>query len=128
MASEPMYDRNGRPIVDQSFIPAMATATVDKVEVPPSMENAHGFLEEGMTAMKQRAVLRDQPTGERSMAKTVKTFNAMTDKNLTEAEGWEFMVLLKMVRGRQGGYNRDDFVDGAAYVGLLGECKSGEKK
>jgi len=34
------------------------------------------------------------------------------------------MILLKMVRGRQGNYNRDDYVDLAAYGGLLGECVS----
>jgi hypothetical protein len=90
-----------------------------------ALDNAHGFLEEASDAMKARATLRDQPSGERSMAKTVATFNALTGQNLSEAEGWEFMVLLKMVRGRQGNYNRDDFVDGAAYFGLLGECKSG---
>ena len=39
--------------------------------------------------------------GERSMASTVKAFNALTGHNLTESEGWEFMVLLKLVRGRQ---------------------------
>ncbi len=92
------------------------------------LENAHSFLEEASGAMKQRAALRDKPNGERSMARTVATFNALTGKNLSEAEGWQFMVILKMVRGDQGNYNRDDYVDGAAYFGLLGECKSGDKK
>lgn len=85
---------------------------------------AHTFLEEASTVMKQRAALRDKPEGERSMAAIVNTFNALTGNHLTEAEGWEFMILLKMVRGRQGNYNRDDYVDMAAYSGLLGECVS----
>ena len=89
----------------------MAEAVVDK---------AHSFLEEAGTVMKQRATLRDKPEGERSMAAIVRTFNALTGKELTESEGWEFMILLKMVRGRQGNYNRDDYVDLAAYGGLLG--------
>lgn len=91
-------------------------------------EKAHTFLEEASTVMKQRAALRDKPEGERSMESIVKTFNALAGKDLTEAEGWEFMILLKMVRGRQGKYNRDDYVDGSAYFGLLGECKSGDKQ
>jgi hypothetical protein len=74
--------------------------------------------------MKQRAQLRDKPEGERSMATIVEAFNALTGKTLTEAEGWEFMLLLKMVRGRQGSFHADDYVDGAAYFGLLGECES----
>lgn len=96
----------------------------DKVEDQP----AHGFLEEACNVMKQKAKLRDKPEGERSMEAIVNTFNALTGKNLTEGEGWEFMILLKMVRGRQGAYNRDDYVDGSAYFGLLGECESSRKK
>ncbi|NCQ56159.1 hypothetical protein GW797_08050 [Candidatus Parcubacteria bacterium] len=88
------------------------------------VDKAHTFLEEAGTVMKQRAALRDKPEGERSMEAIVSTFNALTGKGLTEAEGWEFMILLKMVRGRQGNYNRDDYVDLAAYGGLLGECVS----
>ncbi len=98
---------------------------VIKLDIVPEPERAHTFLEEGAKQMAARAQLRDQPKGERSMANIVKTFNALAGKDLTEAEGWEFMILLKMVRGRQGKYNRDDYVDGAAYFGLLGECESG---
>jgi hypothetical protein len=103
------------------------TINVPKVEakpVVPVADPAHTFLEEGAKAMSARAQLRDKPQGERSMESIVKTFNALTGHNLTEAEGWEFMILLKMVRGRQGKYNKDDYVDGAAYFGLLGECES----
>jgi hypothetical protein len=85
---------------------------------------AYRFLEDASKVMKQRAQLRDKPEGERSMESIVKTFNALTGKDLTEAEGWEFMVILKMVRGRQGKFNEDDYTDMAAYSGLLGECES----
>lgn len=91
--------------------------TIEKV-------NANEFLTDAVGQMQNRAQLRDQPQGERSMATIVATFNALTGHQLTEAEGWEFMVLLKMVRGRQGKFNKDDYVDGAAYFGLLGECES----
>lgn len=85
---------------------------------------ANAFLEDAVKQMANRATLRDQPQGERSIATTVKAFNALTGKDLTEAEGWEFMILLKMVRGRQGKFNEDDYTDGCAYFGLLGECES----
>jgi hypothetical protein len=94
--------------------------TKDDLKAQP----AHGFLKEAVSQMEVRGALRDKPSGERSMAAIVATFNALTGKGLTEAEGWEFMILLKMVRGRQGSFNRDDYVDGAAYFGLLGECES----
>lgn len=90
----------------------------------PKIYPAHEFLEKAGETMKARAQLRDAAAGERSMAKIVATFNALTGHTLSEAEGWEFMVLLKMVRGRQGKFNDDDYTDGAAYFALLGECES----
>jgi hypothetical protein len=95
----------------------------EKTSIP-----AHKFLEDASKVMKQRAQLRDKPEGERSMECIVKTFNTLTGKNLTEAEGWEFMLILKMVRGRQGNFNEDDYTDMAAYSGLLGECESKTRK
>lgn len=95
---------------------------------PDTTVPAHKFLEDANKVMKQRAQLRDKPEGERSMETIVKAFNALTGKTLTEAEGWEFMILLKMVRGRQGSFNEDDYTDMAAYSGLLGECESKSRK
>lgn len=98
---------------------------------PSTKKHAYTFLEAAVKEMKDRAIQRDTPSdgakgggGERSMAATVRAFNALTGKNLTEAEGWEFMILLKLVRGRQGAFRADDYVDAAAYAGLLGECES----
>lgn len=79
------------------------------------------ILSDAIQIQRDRAKLRDSESGERSMENLVKTFNALTGHTLTVSEGWEFMVLLKMVRGRQGGFNRDDYVDGASYFSLLGE-------
>lgn len=120
---EQIYGPIPAPKSEPLFTPEALQEILGKKEDP-----AHGFLEEGAKVMKQRAQLRDKPQGERSMEAIVNTFNALTGKNLTEAEGWEFMILLKMVRGRQGHYNRDDYVDGAAYFGLLGECESSRKR
>lgn len=93
-------------------------------KITPLKIPAHEFLSDAGKQMVQRGQLRDQPEGERSMACIVRTFNALTGHELTESEGWEFMVLLKMVRGRQGHFNKDDYVDGSAYFSLLGECES----
>ena len=82
------------------------------------------ILELSRSTLVERGTQRDcVETGERSMASTVKAFNALTGHNLTEENGWEFMVLLKMVRGRQGATRADDYVDLASYGALLGECK-----
>lgn len=78
-----------------------------------------------------RGVQRDSRTGagapqERSMAATVAAFNAIEGTALTERQGWAFMQVLKMVRGattaRNGLYNYDDALDGAAYAALGGEA------
>lgn len=91
---------------------------------PVSQIYASDILTEGLSVMQERAAQRDcAKTGERSMAATVKTFNALTGHTLTEEEGWEFMMLLKMVRGRQGLPRVDDYVDLSAYGALLGECR-----
>lgn len=88
-----------------------------------SHSSAKEILNKAIKAMEQRSQLRDNPDGERSMARTIEAFNAITGRELTEREGWMFMILLKMVRGFQGKYHEDDYVDGAAYFGLLGECE-----
>lgn len=74
----------------------------------------------------QRAALRDQPSGERSMARTVAAFNAMFGHTLTVAQGWQFMELLKMSRGAAGSYHADDHVDRVAYAGLAAEAAAEE--
>ena len=58
---------------------------------------------------------------ERSMGKVVLMFNTLTGHTLTEEQGWDFMVLIKLARASNG-YKADNFVDGAAYFGLAGEC------
>lgn len=77
------------------------------------------------STINQRGQERD--TGqERSMAATVAAFNAIEGTSLTERQGWAFMQTLKMVRAastaRNGRFNPDDYVDGAAYAALGGEC------
>ncbi len=85
---------------------------------------AQKFLEEGTAALAQRAEQRDSEKGERSMKATVKAFNKVTGHKLSESDGWTFMILLKIVRGRKGKFHKDDYIDMASYAGLLGECES----
>jgi hypothetical protein len=83
------------------------------------------FLQLGIDALKDRGKQRDSvDTGERSMKATVEAFNVIYHTNLTESMGWAFMVLLKLVRGSQGTYRDDDYIDAAAYCALLGESES----
>lgn len=86
------------------------------------------ILERGAKHIRDRAALRDTPEGERSMAKTVTAFNAMFGTHISERQGWQFMELLKVARSSAGGYNADDFEDGAAYAALAGECAAQEAR
>jgi hypothetical protein len=69
----------------------------------------------------------DKPEGERSMARTVSAFNAITGRDLTEAEGWLFMQQLKQVRlFTRSGYHADSAEDNIAYAALMAEAKERE--
>ena len=85
---------------------------------------AVSMLTSAMKHLADRAVTRDKPGGERTMAATVLAFNAAFDKDLTEEQGWQFMVILKMVRGANGTVNADDYEDEAAYAALAGEAST----
>ena len=87
---------------------------------------AHEFLEKGVGHMKDRASQRDSEDGERSMKRCVEAFNALEGTNLTETQGWKFMVMLKMARSVSGDFTADDYEDMAAYAGLAGESASME--
>lgn len=83
---------------------------------------AFEHLEHAAEALKQRAALRDNPDGERSMFRAVEAFNTLTGQTLSEVEGWMFMAVLKMARATAGGHHDDDYTDGAAYFALAGEA------
>lgn len=109
-----------KSIVSSMSDPATDTPPDEAQDTQP--KTAPDFLQAGIEAMKDRAASRDNE-GERSMAKTVKAFNALTGGKLTEREGWLFMVCLKLARANNGKKTvEDDFIDGAAYMALYGEC------
>lgn len=93
--------------------------TTEQITIQAPAPSATDLLDEAAWCLADRASARDTEK-ERSMAKTIKTFNQLTGRDLTEADGWVFMVVLKLARA-QVGMRRDDFVDGAAYMALAGE-------
>lgn len=94
----------------------------------PITGHAAGFLEAALGHMEDRASTYDAEGGERSMGKTVSAFNAISGHELSEEQGWLFMVLLKAVRTQQGGFRADNYEDGAAYFGLQGEAAASSRK
>ena len=84
---------------------------------------ATDVLEKAAKHMRDRAATYDTPEGERSMAKTVAAFNAITGKSLSVAEGWLFMAVLKQVRVFQNPAkpHQDSLEGGVAYAALLAE-------
>lgn len=95
---------------------------VEPVTIPAPRIAAHEFLERGVSHMRDRAVQRDSEAGERSMARAVAAFNAQEGTNLTEAQGWRFMIQLKYARAVNGVFVADDYEDMCGYAGLAGEA------
>lgn len=128
-ASEVSYKHNPTISITES-VPDCNWELFEEVRLEskhPSVEQAVGFLEEAQEQMEARAKLRDTPGGERTAKKIAEVFNAITGHSLTEEDSWTFLIVLKMVRARAGKYNRDDFVDLAAYSSLMGESASKRK-
>lgn len=83
------------------------------------------LLAQAARHMQERAATYDKPQGERSIARTVLAFNALTGHNLSETDGWLLMMLLKAVRLTQRAtYHADSAEDMVAYAALVGEAFS----
>lgn len=109
------------------------TATLKSLPTPtaPAITAAPEVLRIAAITITERGAQRDTKTGngtpaERSMAATVAAFNALEGTSLSEAQGWRFMQVLKLARAatseRNGVFNADDYVDGAAYSALAHEA------
>ena len=90
-----------------------------------SQNIAASILQDAIDAMSERGKSYDTDGKgvERSMDKVVAMFNTLTGHTLTTEQGWDFMILLKLVRASQG-YKHDNYIDGSAYFGLAGEAAS----
>lgn len=93
------------------------------------MKTADQILNEAAQIIKERAASRDTEN-ERSMERTVNAFNAIYGTNLTTVQGWDFMSILKKVRGSQGQFREDDYTDDVSYVALKAEaaCEEHHKR
>lgn len=87
------------------------------------------FLQAAIDVQAERGATYDKPTGERSMGATVTAFNAITGRDLSEAEGWLLLQTLKDVRQWQNPstYHHDSALDGVAYSALKAEALSEEQ-
>lgn len=87
------------------------------------------YLQDAASVMAQRGKDYDKPEGERSMLATVTAFNAITNRELTESEGWLLMLLLKQVRQwNSPGFHEDSALDSVSYSALLAEALHDEGK
>lgn len=84
------------------------------------------FLQAAIDTQAERGKQYDSPEGERSMGRTVQAFNAITGRDLSEAEGWLLLQVLKDVRQWQNPdkYHHDSALDGVAYASLKAEALS----
>lgn len=93
-------------------------------------KNSTYFLQAAIDVQAERGKQYDAPGGERSMGRTIKAFNAITGRDLTEAEGWLLLQVLKDVRQWQNPdkFHEDSALDGVAYSSLKAEAlAAGEK-
>jgi hypothetical protein len=104
---------NDKPLADR--IVATGAVTADEI------------LQRGADHIRDRAATRDQSSGERTMSQVVRAFNVIFGTKLTEEQGWQFMVLLKIVRAANGKVNIDDYEDEAAYAALAAEAALKER-
>jgi len=84
---------------------------------------AANLLNRAAELMEERGKQYDKPEGERSMSRAVQAFNAITGRDLTEAEGWLLLQVLKDVRQWQRPeYHADSAEDCIAYAALKAEA------
>lgn len=98
---------------------------------PPRL-TASRVLIKGQAILEERAREYEKPGGERSTAKIVAAFNAITgrdgERGLSETEGWLFLRLLKDVRFfSTARLHEDSGVDAVNYTALMVESKAREE-
>lgn len=104
-------------MLDQAYMATVTTRHTNE----PSLDAAQ-LLQLSADTLTERGKQYDSSGAnkERSMSAVVKSFNTIYGTNLTEQQGWNFMVLLKMKRGAEKPH-RDSALDMIAYSALAGE-------
>jgi hypothetical protein len=97
-----------------------------------STPGSEWFLDEAKRIQIERGQQYDRSggqTGERSMARTVAAFKAITDKDITESEGWLLLQLLKDVRqwSNPWEFHLDSAIDCVSYSALKAESLAAGK-
>ena len=82
-------------------------------------KDADYFLKKAVEILKERGRERDVEK-ERSMARIVSVYNALTGQSMSVEDGWKFMAILKLVR-IQIKPHEDGFLDALSYIALWGE-------
>lgn len=92
------------------------------------MKDSTYFLQAAIDVQAERGKQYDISGRERSMGKTVHAFNAITGRDLTEAEGWLLIQVLKDVRQWQNPdkFHEDSALDCVAYSSLKAEALAKE--
>jgi hypothetical protein len=100
---------------------------MDKVKssfTESTFRTAPEIADAALQHIRDRAATYDSPEGERSAAKTARAFNAITGKNITEAEVFLMLQILKDVRQWQIPHktHKDSIEDCIAYAALKAEA------
>ena len=112
------------PFIDDE--PSLNDKYAEIEKVRQSHRTASEIADSALKHIRERAETYDQPTGERSAAKTAKAFNAITGKDITESEVWLLLQLLKDVRQwSREDYHQDSAEDCIAYAALKAESLEG---
>jgi len=112
------------PFIDDE--PSLNDQYAEIEKVRQSHRTASVIADSALKHIRERAETYDQPTGERSAAKTAKAFNAITGKDITESEVWLLLQLLKDVRQwSREDYHQDSAEDCIAYAALKAESLEG---
>lgn len=106
--------------------PVGASPVAPKPAAPAPIKTSPDILSACLMVQAERGKQRDSADGERSMKRTVDMFNACFGTTLTETQGWQFMVCLKMARSVHGEFTMDDYIDGTSYFALAGESAAKE--
>jgi hypothetical protein len=116
------------PFIDDEPLQSLNDQYAEIEKLRQSHRTASVIADSALKHIRERAETYDQPTGERSAAKTAKAFNAITGKDITESEVWLLLQLLKDVRQwSREDYHQDSAEDCIAYAALKAESLESEK-
>ena len=114
------------PLIDDEPLQSLNDQYAEIEKVRQSHRTASEIADSALKHIRERAETYDQPTGERSAAKTAKAFNAITGKDIAESEVWLLLQLLKDVRQwSREDYHQDSAEDCIAYAALKAESLEG---